>query len=140
MLLHLMDLLQLCKPVCQLSYVFCIVLAAHLIPNIPCLHSIPKVLHIYIIFLDCPLTHKLRHPSQQHTELQEQELTGLTVVISYLMRDMLRINGDQWGTKGAATGIGPESGIVDGESPSISLSYIDKESTNVRIQMQSCIY
>ena len=89
MLLHLMDLLQLCKPICQPSYVFWIVLAAHLIPNIPCLHSIPKVLHVYIIFLDCPLTHKLRHPSQQHTELQEQELTGLTVAISYLMRDTL---------------------------------------------------
>ena len=57
-----------------------------------------------------------------------------------MMVALLRINGDQWGTKGATTGIGPESGIVDGESPSISLSYIDKESTNVRIQVQSCIY
>ena len=56
------------------------------------------------------------------------------------MHNMLRISGDQWGTEGATTGVGPESGIVDGESPSISLPYIDKESTNVRIQMQSCIY
>ena len=55
-------------------------------------------------------------------------------------RPGLRISGDQWGTEGATTGIGPESGIVNGESPSISLPYIDKESTNVRIQMQSCIY
>ena len=33
--------------------------------------------------------------------------------------------------------MGPESGIFDGESPSISLPYIDKERTNIRIHVQA---
>ena len=39
---------------------------------------------------------------------------------------MLRIKGKLVAAGGRLTSSGPESGIVDGESPSISLSYIDK--------------
>ena len=39
---------------------------------------------------------------------------------------VLRIMGKLGAAGGRLTSSGPESGIVDGESPSISLSYIDK--------------
>ena len=41
-------------------------------------------------------------------------------------RQLLRIMGKLVAAGGRLTSSGPESGIVDGESPSISLSYIDK--------------
>ena len=46
--------------------------------------------------------------------------------ISFNRYDLLRIMGRLVAAGGRLTSSGPESGIVDGESPSISLSYIDK--------------
>ena len=43
-----------------------------------------------------------------------------------VVQKLLRIKGRLVAAGGRLTSSGPESGIVDGESPSISLSYIDK--------------
>ena len=67
-------------------------------------------------------------------------IAGLTILDMWIKKPWLGYVKNKEalrGTEGRLLRKGPESGIVDGESPSISLSYIDRQATNVQIHVHT---